>query len=93
MITCNDQLSIDQNSEYLQEYFKFKVSEDNKVLPSIYLISKLRKNPTETRFIIASPISSLKPQTKLITSVFKVIYRIALNNSNKCHYFSRVDTY
>ena len=80
MHDINYQLTINEHS-----CIKLKVSEDNKVLPSIYYIPKLR---AKVRCIIKSMISLLKPLTKSITSVFKVIKEIVLNPSNKCRYFS-----
>ena len=62
-------------------------------MPSICWIPKLYRNPAKAKFIIASPIPSLKPLTKLITQVFKVMNQTVQNHSNKCCYFSGVDTF
>ena len=75
MYDNNDPVTINKHSEFLQKMFKLEVSHD-KVLPSVCWISKLHKNSTKARFIIAFAISSLKPLTKTITSAFKVMYQI-----------------
>ena len=89
----NDQVIINEHSEFLQEHFKLKVSHDNKVLPSIYWIPKLHKSPTKARFIIAFRISSLKPLNKSISSAFKVMYQFVQNYSNKFRYFSGLNAF
>ena len=48
---------------------------------------------TPTKFIIESPISSLKLLSKSPTPVFKVMYQIVQNYSNKCCYFVGVNTF
>ena len=70
----NNKLIVNQHTQYLQKCSKLKVIQDSKVMSSIYCIPKLHKNPTKARFILASSIPSLKPLTKSITLVFKVVY-------------------
>ena len=43
-------------------------------LPVMYWIPKMHKNPISFRFIIASPVCSIKPLSKDITSIFKLFY-------------------
>ena len=93
MHDINDNVIINKHSEYLQKNFKLKVSQDIQVLPSIYWVPKLHQNSTKSWFIIAFQISSLKPLTKSIIPVFKVIIQIVRNYSNKCGYFSGVNTF
>ena len=81
-----------QGSDCLQKNLKLKASEDNKASPSIYWISKLHKNSAKARFIIASPISSVKPLIILVTSLFKVMFEILQNFGSKFWYFSGADT-
>ena len=54
-----------------------------------------QKSPISFNFFIfiASPISSLKPPTKSITSVFKVMYQIVQNYSKNCRYFTSVNSF
>ena len=43
-------------------------------LPVIYWIPKMHKNPISFRFIIASPVCSIKPISRDITTIFKLFY-------------------
>ena len=45
-----------------------------KDLPVMYRIPKMYRNPVSFRFIIASPVCSIKPLSKDITSIFKLFY-------------------
>ena len=92
-MVLNNQLTINQHSENLQKHFKFKVSQDSNVWLTIYWIRKLHKNSEKARFIIESSISSLKPLTISLTSVFKAVFQIVQNRSNKCRYFTGVNTF
>ena len=49
----NDHENINQHSEYFQTKFKLKYDQDNKVIV-LYWLSKLHKNPSKVRFIMAS---------------------------------------
>ena len=49
---------------------KLKVEKRNEILPSMYWMSKMHKNPTGQRFIIASKFCSTKPLSKPISRVF-----------------------
>ena len=44
------------------------------VLPVMYWIPKMHKNPISFRVIITSPVCSIKPLAKDITSIFKLFY-------------------
>ena len=48
---------IDENAEYTKR-LGFKITET--VIPIMYQISKMQRNPTDVRFIIASKICSTK---------------------------------
>ena len=43
-------------------------------LPVMYWIPKMHKNPISFRVIITSPVCSIKPLAKDITSIFKLFY-------------------
>ena len=45
-----------------------------KDLPVMCCIPKMHKNPISFHFIIASPVCSIKPLSKDITSIFKLFY-------------------
>ena len=65
---------ISEHKIYLNS-LKINLSENMEVLPLIYWIPKMHKNPTSFRFIIASPRCSLKPLSKDLTSIFKLFYK------------------
>ena len=65
---------INEHKTYLNN-MKINLCENMEVLPLIYWIPKMHKNPTSFRFIIASPRCSLKPLSKDLTSIFKLFYR------------------
>ena len=54
-MNVNHDFLLKRHPDDLSRYFGISFSEDNKCLPSIYLLPKLDKNPTKTRFIIAAP--------------------------------------
>ena len=89
----NDQQIINKHMKDLKSKFNLDVKQDNQVLPTIYWIPKLHKNPSKSRFIIASPVSSLKPLTKGVTSVFKLFFKQIERYSNKCRFYSGVNSF
>ena len=93
MYDINDHVIINQHCEYLQKNIKLKSSQCNKVLQSIYWIRKTHNNPIKPRFITTSLVSLLWSLTNSITSVFKVIFQIVENCSNKYHYSSGINTF
>ena len=48
------------------------VNIENYCLPHMYWLPKMHKSPIKTRFIIASPKSSIKPLSRAITSAFRL---------------------
>ena len=84
---------INKHSNVLHKKFNLSVNQENKILPTIYWIPKLHKNPSKARFIIASPISSIKPLTKTVTSVFKLMFNQIQRYNYKCRYFSGVNSF
>ena len=59
----------------MKDKFNLEVDEINKKLPNIYWFSKLHKNPTKARFIIATPKCLVKSLSKAVTAVFKLTYK------------------
>ena len=84
---------IKKHANHLRKNFNVSLNENDKCLPSIYWLPKLHKKPTKARFIIAAPQCSLKPLTKAITKVFKLIFHQIEAYNNKCHFFSGVKTF
>ena len=64
---------IDAHKSFLSKY-KVEINKKMERLPSMYWLPKMHKQPVGFRFIIASPKCSLKPLTKQITSIFKLVY-------------------
>ena len=64
---------IDDNIQ-ICEKFGLKVEEGSKKLPIIYWMPKMHKNPSGTRFIVASSKCSTKPLSKTISYIFKLIF-------------------
>ena len=56
--------------------FKHKINLGSNIqnLPVIYWIPQMHKNPISFCFIIASPVCTIKPPSKNITSIFKLFY-------------------
>ena len=63
-----DQIT-EEHKLYLSKH-KFNLANNLQDLPVIYWIPKLDKNPIRFCFIIASPVCSIKPLSKYITSIF-----------------------
>ena len=53
----------------------------------------MHKNPTKARFIIAAPRCSLKPLSKALAAVFKLIYQQVESYNEQCCFFSGVKTF
>ena len=53
---------------------KINLANNMQDLPVMYWIPKMHKNPISFRFIIASPVCSIKPLSKDIASMFKLLY-------------------
>ena len=58
----------------LKNAYSLDVDNENECLPHIYWLPKMHKNPIKERIIIAAPKCSVKPLTKNITPVFKLLY-------------------
>ena len=76
---------------------KFGLTSNNTVdksrLPSIYWIPKMHKNPIKFRFIIASPECSIKPLSKAMASIFRLLQSQIESYNLKCKFFSGVKTF
>ena len=53
----------------------------------------MHKDPTKVRFIIAVPKHSLKPLSKSITAVFKILFYQIQSYKDQSQYFSGIDTF
>ena len=84
---------VNSHSEYLMTKFGLEVPSESKLLPHIYWLPKLHKNPIKFRFIIAAPNCSIKPLSKAITKIFKLFYRQIENYNDKSHFYSYIKTF
>ena len=62
-------------------------------LPVMYWIPKMHKNPISFCFIIASPVCSVKPLSKDITSIFKLFYEKVERYHTKGRVWSGIKTF
>ena len=81
-----------ENLQYLEK-LKLKSEEKDKELPIMYWTPKMHKNPTGSRFIIASKNCSTKPLSKTISSAFKLIYRQVEAFHTNSKYFSNYNKF
>ena len=72
-INKNQEEIIQDNLEY-NTRLKLSNRSKNKSLPLMNWIHKLHKNPVGSRFIIASKNSSMKPLSKAVSNLFKLLY-------------------
>ena len=59
----------------------------------MYWIPKLHKNPTKARFIVAAPNCSIKPLSKAVTQVLKLMFKQIEMYNHKSTYFSGVKSF
>ena len=78
---------INRHKMYLKSH-GCELQEDMEKLPCMYWSPKVHKTPVGTRFIIASKRSSLKPLSKDVASIFKLIFDCVRRYYNKASYFS-----
>ena len=65
---------INENVEYSKR-LHFTIDDSEKVLPIMYWTPKMHKTPSGTRYIVASKLCSTKRVSKVISNVFKLIFR------------------
>ena len=58
-------------------------TDDQKILPFLYWIPKMHKNPSKQRYIAASHSCSTKPLSKIITFCLKLIQHERIRNELK----------
>ena len=81
--TCvADAASIMRLHETLSNKYNLAISTDNKVLPMLFAIPKLHKNPCKFRFIAGAKRSSIKPISVLLQGI---LLHFAKHFNNYCH--------
>ena len=78
---------ISDNTEYAKR-LGYKMADKEKILPLMYWIPKMHKNPVGARFIIASKICSTKQVSKAVSNVFKLVYSQVENFHKKSKFLS-----
>ena len=84
---------VDSHFNDLSNKLKIDTPIDNNILPHIYWIPKLHKNPTKFRFIIAAPKCSIKILSKAITKIFRTFYHQIEHYNKKSSYYSSVKSF
>ncbi len=72
-INENENVVVNRLCDIAVNRYKFNLVNEDKVLPKIYMMPKMHKNPTGFRFIIASKQNPLKKTAKTLTKILKVI--------------------
>ena len=83
---------IKEHKLYLSKH-KINLTNNMQDLPVMYWIPKMHKNPVSFRFIIASPVCSIKPLSKDITSMFKLFYEKVKRFPTKGKVWSGIETF
>ena len=73
---------IQDNLEY-NTRLKLSNRSKDKSLPIMYWIPKLNKNPIGSQYIIASKKCLMKPLSKAVSNIFKLIYSQIENSHHK----------
>ena len=73
---------IQDNLEY-NTRLKLSNRSKDKRFPIMYWIPKLNKNPIGSQYIIASKKCSMKPLSKAVSNIFKLIYSQIENSHHK----------
>ena len=68
--------------------FKLENTDGSELLPKMYWIPKMHKDPIKFRFIVAAVKCSLKPLAKTITNILKRFYTQIENYNLKSRYYS-----
>ena len=80
------------NIEY-SKHLKLQPNENDAVLPVMYWTPKMHKSPSGHRFIIASKNCSTKPLSKVVSSVFKLIFNQVERFHAKAKFFSNYNKF
>ena len=84
---------VDKNIRDLNNLGFSDIPNENECLPKMYWIPKNHKTPIKERFIVASPVCSIKPLAKSLTSIFRVFFKQIEAYNAKCRFFSGVNTF
>ena len=85
--------AINSTNFELCEQLHLNIPKDSDTLPAMYWIPKLHKSPVGARFIIAAKRCSIKPLSKAIMKVFKLIYKQIENFHAKGKFYSNYNLF
>ena len=83
---------IKEHKLYLSKH-KINLANNMQDLPVMHWIPKMQKNPISFHFIIESPVCSIKPLSKDITSIFKLFYEKVEKYHTKGKAWSGIKTF
>ena len=81
------------HKDTLTEEFNINIDHSMELLPTMYWIPKIHKDPIGFRFIVASPKCTVKHLSKDITSVFKLFHKQIQNYHRKRRFWSGINTF
>ena len=81
-----------KHARFLNRY-RLHVNEETKCLPHIYWLPKVHKNPRKARTIKAASKFSLKPVSKFLAAVFKILFLQIESCNNQLSYCSEINTF
>ena len=84
---------VQKQTQELKTKFNLEVPDDSKLLPHIYWLPKLHKNPIKFRFIIAAPNCSVNPLSKAVTKILKLFYRQIEKYNSKSDFYLTAKTF
>ena len=87
-----DQITNRHENELVKK-FGIKLQSSQKLLPHIYWLPKLPKDPTKFRFIIAAANCSIKPLAKDLTIILKLFQLQIETYSKKCHFSQELNIF
>ena len=87
-VNINKNDIINQHVSYIKNNFSLTVDQQMRTLPLPYWLPKMHKTPIGSRFIIASSNCSIKPLSKKVTSVFKLIFNTIQSYHKKSRNFT-----
>ena len=84
---------IETNSQLVQSTLGVTLDEPSLSLPQIYWMPKMHYTPCRKRFIIASAHCSTKPLSKVVSKIFKHIFKQIQNYHEKCTFYKNYNKF
>ena len=84
---------IKKNIEDLKNIYNIEVGEDQNLLPHMYWLPKLHKNPPKPRFIVAAPNCTIKKLAQSLTSILKLFFHQIKRYNQVCRHFNGINSF